>query len=173
MVRILIKNGERYILCETKGLEFITRFSDEKCQYEDILKSTEHAQMLMNDIRDIYDSYSDKTLGYDEICEYMTTMDYRDRYFEGMGRLRFDMRSEDEISAYTEEATDKVWLMRNYDIRDKRPAYECSRKGAERILKTYDDIPDDGYDTWECGYWNGIMSALRWVMGDEKDNLDT
>ena len=37
----------------------------------------------------------------------------------------------------------------------------------------YDDIPEDGYDTWERGYWNGIMGALRWVIGLEKNFLDT
>lgn len=26
---------------------------------------------------------------------------------------------------------------------------------------------------WDYGYWSGILAALRWVMGDEKDFLDT
>lgn len=83
------------------------------------------------------------------------------------------IRSIEEIEAYAKEADDKVWLMRSYDIANGIPAHEVSRKPAERILNTYDDIPKDGYDTWECGYWNGIMGALRWVLGCEKDYLDT
>ena len=43
----------------------------------------------------------------------------------------------------------------------------------DRIFSTYNDIPEDGYTDWECGYWNGIMGALRWVLGDDKDFLDT
>jgi hypothetical protein len=26
---------------------------------------------------------------------------------------------------------------------------------------------------WNYGYWSGILAALRWVLGDEKDFLDT
>lgn len=40
------------------------------------------------------------------------------------------------------------------------------------ILNAYDDIPDDGYDDWECGYWNGILGAMRWVLGEDRDFLD-
>lgn len=84
-----------------------------------------------------------------------------------------DVRSKEEIEDYLEEADDKVWLMRSYDIANRRPTHEASRAPAERIMSMYDDIPEKGYDTWECGYWNGIMGALRWVLGDEKDYLDT
>ena len=81
-------------------------------------------------------------------------------------------RKFDEIEAYEEEAFDKVWLMRTRPCDD--PEIEDRRfKAVERILSTYDDIPEDGYSDWECGYWNGILGALRWVMGDEKDFLDT
>ena len=81
-------------------------------------------------------------------------------------------RKFDEIKAYEEEAFDKVWLMRTRPCDD--PEIEDRRlKAVERILSTYDDIPEDGYSDWECGYWNGILGALRWVMGDEKDFLDT
>lgn len=81
-------------------------------------------------------------------------------------------RSTKEIKAYMDEAFDKVWLMRTHpceypDIEERRCA------AIERILDTYDDIPEDGYTDWECGYWNGILGAMRWVLGSEKDFLDT
>lgn len=47
------------------------------------------------------------------------------------------------------------------------------QKAVQRILSTYSDIPEDGYNDWKCGYWNGILGALRWAMGDEKNFLDT
>lgn len=82
-------------------------------------------------------------------------------------------RSVNEIVEYQEEAFDKVWLMRNCYISEKLPVNEVGRPAMERILNTYDDIPEEGYSDWECGYWNGIMGALRWVLGDEKNDLDT
>lgn len=82
------------------------------------------------------------------------------------------MRKRHEIDAYEAEAFDKVWLMRSRPSND--PSTEARRQGKiESILETYNDIPKDGYTDWECGYWNGILGALRWVLGDEKDFLDT
>lgn len=82
-------------------------------------------------------------------------------------------RSRKDLIAYHKEADDKVWLMRTSPC--DNPEIEARRQEAvKRILDTYDDIPEEGYNDWECGYWNGVMATLRWVLGDEeKDNLDT
>lgn len=83
-------------------------------------------------------------------------------------------KTKKDLLAYHKEADDKVWLMRFYDFNTKQPLYEVSRPACERILATYDDIPEDGYEEWERGFWMGILGTLRWVLGDEeKDNLDT
>lgn len=82
------------------------------------------------------------------------------------------MRNKAEIKEYMEEAFDKVWLMRSHP--GDNPYIEKARiEAVKRVRSTYDDIPEDGYDEWECGYWNGILGALRWVLGEEKDFLDT
>ena len=82
-------------------------------------------------------------------------------------------KTKKDLIAYHKEADDKVWLMRTSPC--DNPEIEARRQAAvERILATYDDIPEEGYNDWECGYWNGVMATLRWVLGDEeKDNLDT
>lgn len=81
-------------------------------------------------------------------------------------------RTDSDIVAYEKEAYDKVWLMRTHTA--DNPSVEGARlANVERILESYDDIPEDGYSEWECGYWNGVMGALRWLMGDEKHFLDT
>ena len=81
-------------------------------------------------------------------------------------------RSKKEIIAYMDEAFDKVWLMRTHPCEEAE--IEKRRLAAiERIFNTYDDVPDEGYTDWECGYWNGILGAMRWVLGEEKDFLDT
>lgn len=83
-----------------------------------------------------------------------------------------ELRTVEDIQEYMDEAFDKVWLMRSRPT--DNPDIERRRiRAIDRILNTYDDIPDDGYTDWECGYWNGILGALRWVLGDEKDFLDT
>lgn len=83
------------------------------------------------------------------------------------------IRSINEIEEYMDEAFDKVWLMRSHPVEDN-PSIEAARcEAVNRILTSYDDIPDDGYTDWECGYWNGILGALRWVFGEEKDFLDS
>lgn len=82
-------------------------------------------------------------------------------------------RSRKDLLEYHKEAVEKVWLMRTSPCENEE--IEARRVAAvERILSTYDDIPEEGYDDWECGYWNGVMATLRWVLGDdEKDALDT
>lgn len=81
------------------------------------------------------------------------------------------MRKEKQIFKYLEEAGAKVWYMRSRpcDI----PEIEKERlKAIAKVEKKYPEVLE-GFDDWECGYWNGIMSALRYVLGDEKDDLDT
>lgn len=82
------------------------------------------------------------------------------------------IRTEEEIIKYMDEAFDKVWYMRSHycDI----PAIEKRRlKAIKRIRKTYPEVKN-GFSDWECGFWNGVLGTLRWVLGEEeKDNLDT
>lgn len=82
------------------------------------------------------------------------------------------MRRKKEIEVYENEAFDKVWLMRTHPCNN--PEIEEQRQAAiERILNTYEDIPENGYTDWECGFWNGILAGMRWVLGSEKNFLDT
>ena len=82
------------------------------------------------------------------------------------------MRTEDEIIKYLGEALDKVWYMRSRpcDI----PDIEKGRlKSIKRVEKEYPEVKK-GFDDWECGFWNGVLGTLRWVLGEEeKDMLDT
>ena len=82
------------------------------------------------------------------------------------------MRTEEEIIKYMDEAFDKVWYMRSRpcDI----PDIEKGRLNAiKRVEKEYPEVKE-GFDTWDCGFWNGVLGTLRWVLGEEeKDNLDT
>lgn len=81
------------------------------------------------------------------------------------------MRKLKEIQEYETEAVKKVWYMRSRPSENTN--IEEARLTAIKIIeKEYPEVLN-GFDDWECGYWNGIMAALRWVMGDEKDFLDS
>ncbi|HEY5064445.1 MAG TPA: hypothetical protein VIJ04_06500 [Xanthobacteraceae bacterium] len=48
-----------------------------------------------------------------------------------------------------------------------------ARKAAERIEKQYGKESVGPYSKFDWGMINGKLSALRWVMGDDWDMLDT
>ena len=82
------------------------------------------------------------------------------------------MRTEEEIIKYMNEACDKVWYMRSHPC--NIPDIEKGRLNAiKRVEKEYPEVKN-GFSDWECGFWNGVLGTLRWVLGEEeKDNLDT
>jgi hypothetical protein len=94
-----------------------------------------------------------------------------------------DLRGLDEILAAEKEMFDKVWYERSlrHDrelVADgKLEELENHRRvagpGRERVEKTYGVDNLGPYDNFELGMLNGKMSALRWMLGDEWDFLDT
>ena len=88
-----------------------------------------------------------------------------------MGKIMFDKRKTKEILKYLEEAESKVWYMRSRTC--DNPEIEKRRlKAIEEVEKECPEVLD-GFSDWDCGYWNGIMGALRWVLKEDKDMLDT
>lgn len=158
------------IECEIEGRKLTYTYSDDpKCHHVETLVNDDAYTVLKRDMRE-YEN--DPNAEFDTAWYFLETQ-VCDRYFvSGKSYVYHDLREREEILDYHKEAEDKVWLMRSRpcchpEIEEQRLA------GVERVLRTYDDIPNDGYTDWECGYWNGIMGALRWVMGDDKDYLDT
>lgn len=177
MKDMLLKiNEERYIECEIEDNKLTYTYGDEpNAHYVSTLKESDSYEKMKQELNELYESEPDEDEGdrYIGICMYMDTTDFHKKYFVGPLYLYFDLRTREEIEEYEKEAEDKVWLMRLCDIANKRPVHEVSRPAMERIMSTYDDIPKEGYSTWQCGYWNGIMAGLRWVLGNEKNWLDT
>lgn len=81
-------------------------------------------------------------------------------------------RTKKEIQEYLTEVSDKVWLARTRPC-ENSIVEDARNENVGRILAEYPDIRENGYTEWEYGYWSGIMSALRWVMGEDRDFLDT
>lgn len=172
MERFTIKDNIDSLTCESDGKTLTYRWGDEPMYVEYTLRSVDSFTKFKNWVTNLYGRYADPHMAWDIINDSLQS-DHMDEFVEGGGLMHCEPRSEDEIADYLSEAFDKVWLMRNCDISRHQPIHEASRPGMERILRTYSDIPKDGYTDWECGYWNGILGALRWVLQDEKDFLDT
>jgi Restriction endonuclease len=94
-----------------------------------------------------------------------------------------DTRSQSEIIAAEEEFFDKVWYDRHlgfrhaYESGDRANTpteiYEQAVKAAEEVRKRWGDDDLGPYSDFEWGMVNGKLSALRWVLGDDWDFLDT
>jgi hypothetical protein len=87
-----------------------------------------------------------------------------------------------EIVAVEQEYFDRVWHERHLVFRRRYEAGEAERatpdiypqalEAAERLEAERPDIRPVESD-FEWGLWNGKLSALRWVLGEEWEFLDT
>ena len=93
-------------------------------------------------------------------------------------------RNDKALLAAEKEFFEKVWWNRHqnwlYDLTNgkekltpgQKGIFLQARKAARRIEKKYGK-KKLGWDDFEWGMINGKLSALRWVLGDDWDNLDT
>lgn len=97
--------------------------------------------------------------------------------------LRVGARTEGEILAAEQEMFNRVWYERNRVIQDRiargehepfRPDIAAGMRKAVQEVEALIGKDNLGpYDDFEYGMINGKLSALRWVLGDEWDMLDT
>ncbi len=92
-------------------------------------------------------------------------------------------RTLSEILEAEREYFDKVWYVRSliHDEKVERgeaqpltPEILEGRDGARKRIEDHYGADEVGpWDDWGWGFVNGKLSALRWVLGDEWDFLDT
>lgn len=91
-------------------------------------------------------------------------------------------RSLDEVSDACEEFLDKIWFNRHLSLRYRvehegeaiaPEIWQGALKSAQRVIDKYGELNLGPYSDFEWGMLNGKLSALRWVLGDEWDMLDT
>ena len=104
------------------------------------------------------------------------------KYLDDYPEYIQEMRSEDEIGEYMSEANDRVWLVRKQNfvcnLFDGTETVHLDilngmNKAIEEVCHKYNIDFQEPVSDWDYGYWSGILAALRWVMGEEKDMLDT
>jgi hypothetical protein len=92
------------------------------------------------------------------------------------------MRSESEIIAAEEEFFDKVWYDRHRVLEEEYESGKRERKpgviypeleAADYVRRRWGEENLGPYSDFEWGMVNGKLSALRWVLGNEWDFLDT
>jgi hypothetical protein len=91
------------------------------------------------------------------------------------------MRTRDDVAAAETEFYDKVWYDRHQKLKDRTKSgkeklstvFHQADFAARRMEAEYGKGNLGPYTDFEWGMINGKLSALRWVLGDECDMLDT
>lgn len=88
----------------------------------------------------------------------------------GMTQAR--RRTVTEIQAAEKEFFDRIWYFRTLSSEHRTAqGLAVAEDALKRIEATYKDLVTEG--DFEIGVMHGKLSALRWVLGDEWDMLDT
>lgn len=91
-------------------------------------------------------------------------------------------RSIEEIVETTEELFDKIWFDRHLSLKYRMEnnmetvnpdIWKSALQAAQKVIEKYGEDNLGPYSDFEWGMLNGKLSALRWVLGDEWDMLDT
>lgn len=94
----------------------------------------------------------------------------------------FKLRTEEEVYSALERLVDQIWYNRHQGLKERVAKKETTVapeiwKGAlmaaKKIEKKYGKENLWHESDFEWGMLNGKVSALRWLMGDEWDMLDT
>lgn len=83
------------------------------------------------------------------------------------------MRSEAEIGAAESELESRVWHERHLVLMERGSMSDEADAAAEALRRELGDDKVGPYNDFEWGYLNGQLSAIRWVLGYDWDNLDT
>ena len=142
------------------------------------------SNFLSNPCKDFLKAYETSNrppfrIRYWERPNLLGLLDGRDEFINRY--LRTDMRTEAEILAAEQEFFDRVWYGRSKrhtpdELRaEGRPENVIAGMLASRkkIEERYGKRSLGPYSDFEWGMINGKLSALRWMLGDEWDFLDT
>ena len=108
--------------------------------------------------------------------------EFRERILSKVSQGELEFRNIDEILQSEEEFFDKIWygrhkLLENMVKSGKQKVdpeiWQGAIKSAKQIEKKYGKKELQLVGDFDWGILNGKLSALRWVLGDDWDMLDT
>lgn len=94
------------------------------------------------------------------------------------GLLKINMRSERAVIRAEQEIFDRVWYYRRLVALSRARGeelrkWDVGKAPARKLLKRYGPSIGKLKSDFDWGFLQGKMSAIRWVLGDEWDFLDT
>lgn len=121
-------------------------------------------------------SLLENTVSYDDL------LDLKEELLSHI-KLEIDApRSEADIVTAVGELLDKVWYNRHKYLKAQIEAgeetvdseiWKGALQSARKVERRYGKRALGPWDEFDWGMMNGKLSALRWVLGDEWDMLDT
>ena len=166
-------DGHFAINCTNKGKIEVYHYMIKGAELFD--KLIEEIKKFISGADNIDDAINNLNLFLDSDYATMFLDDYPE--YEGP-----QMRTKEEIYKYLDEAFDRVWLVRKQNLYCNLltgqetihlDIMDGMVKAVDEACKKWDIDFKEPVSDWDYGYWSGILAALRWVLGDEKDFLDT
>ena len=166
------------------GINWTNNGHAEVCHF--LIKDKEDYEDFKGEITAVLKDCKDINSAHYALEVYLDS-DYAGDFLDEYPDWKPERRTKDEIYEYMEEAYDRVWLMRkqgdlvcNLNLINGIENIDLDILGGTGMLNGVKEVCDkykidfsEPVSDWDYGYWSGILAALRWVMGDEKDMLDT
>lgn len=113
-------------------------------------------------------AYRSKRRTIKEITEYLDEAYTRVAWQRTIFSLNNALNGKDLVPPHS-DMTQEEWTAHHIELLER--GFERLR--SKGIIGVVGNYPDDPMDGFSYEYWEGVMGALRWVLGDEKNFLDT
>lgn len=116
----------------------------------------------------------------DDLCENIRNRSERISVFDDIEGD--EVRTLEDVLEAENMFLDKIWFDRHLSLEyrieqgmeDVNPEiWQGAMESARKVIEKYGEENLGPYSDFEWGMLNGKLSALRWVLGDEWDMLDT
>ena len=173
---------EIWLRDEDNGFGICYQHDARGCVWHFLLREADKYNEVKSTLHELICGIDNPPEVYDTLVEYFSSDDMYEYLDDEPEYEEPPMRTEEEIHEYMDEAFDRVWLVRKQNMfvnmlegteSIQADILDGCLKAIDRVCDKYNIDFKEPVSDWDYGYWSGILAALRWVMGDEKDFLDT